>query len=504
MRLLQTTFLLCVSVGLLPIDVGWLGTAVAGPAAAPPKRPVRAVQPLTCVTLYRARRYRAARRCFRALLSKTGSDAQILYAIGYSSYQLGEHRVALGVFRRVLALQPSDGDALFMSGLASAQLRRHRRALSFFRRALKAGLKSESPDEARRHIRLLRRVLASRLASGWLWSLGLTMGYDSHPRLGGSAAYAGTSDGSASEGSGFAALTLGLGYRWLRVLRRRRDGLLRGALSWAYRFGQSIVFTDLSRTAGGPGSWRTHDVTGGVSLQTHGVGLVGRLLGQRWDVGLRVGARAELSGLRDFTPLLTGGDLEGDLSVRWHRLTRSHLTVAYYPQRALSSTVGYLTGHGLVTEVRQSLRFRRLRMSVGYGLGVWWLGNVVTPVSECTAGEACGLNVPFANHAHRGEVRLGLRAVSWLNFEARVTVTHRTYWGEGEYRLTTGGLTEHQRIDLIQQYRLQACFRLFKGLHLTLAYSFARNHSTIDEQSVGIEEGYDRHRVWAGVRYVRW
>ncbi len=466
--------------------------------------PVPAAQPMTCVAHYRARRYLAARRCFRTLLPKAGPDAQILYAIGYASYQLREYRVALGAFRRVLLVGPSDGDALFMAGMAAAQLGLHRPALAFFQSALKVGLRSESPAEARRYVRVIRKLLASRVRSGWLYSVALSLGYDTHPRLGGSAAAAGTSDGSSDVGSGFATIAVALGYRWLRPLRHRQNRVLRGALSLEYRLDQVIVFSDLSQTIVSRGAWRFSDVSGGLSLQTHGLGIEARLLGHRWQAGLRVGGHAEFSGLREIAPLLAGGDLEADLTVRWHRLTASHLGLSYYPQRALSAGLDYLTGQGLVSVVGQSLRYKRLRLALSYRLGVWWLGRILTPVIECEANEACGLDVPFSNHEHRGQVRLGVQPIRWLAFDARVAVAHRTYWETGEYRLVSGGIIERQRIDLIQQVQLEASFRLQRGLHLKLAYGFTRNLSTIDAQTVGIEEGYDRHRIWATLAYRRW
>lgn len=479
-------------------------TAAHGPArrllgVAP--RP--ASQPLSCVAHYRARRYRAARRCFRGLLPRTGPDAQILYAIGYASYQLREHRAALGAFQRVLLLRPADGDALFMAGLARLQLGHHRRALGLFRRALQAGLKSESPAEARRYVRMLRAVLASRLRSGWLWAVSLRLGYDTHPRLGGSAAAAGTSDGSTAEGSGFSSMGFGVGYRWLRALRRRPNHVLRGALSVGYRFHQLVVFSDLEQQVIGR-SWRMVDVTGGLSLQTHALGLEARLLGGRWQAGLRLGGHVELSGLQDMSPLLAGGDLQADVAVRWHPVTTSHLEVRYSPQGALSSGMDYLTGHGLVSELRQSLRYKRFRASVGYRLGVWWLGRLVTPETDCEAGEPCGLDIPYSNHVHLGQLRLGLRAARWLNLDGALSVAHRTYWDPGLYRPAFEGPVELQRIDLIQDYRLSVRFQVRKGMHLALAYSFTRNRSTIDEESVGIEEGYYRHRIWASFAYEAW
>jgi tetratricopeptide (TPR) repeat protein len=487
-----------------------LGAIPAGTAAHGPARlllraaPGPASRPMTCVAQYRARRYRVARRCFRTLLPKTGPDAQILYAIGYSSYQLREYRVALGAFRRVLLVQPADGDALFMAGLAAAQLGHHRLALGFFLRGLKVGLRNESPAEARRYVRVLRKLLASRLRSGWLVSASLTLGHDTHPRLGGSAAAAGTSDGSSDVGSGFTAIALGLGYRWLRPLRRRPDRVLRGALSLGYRFHQVIVFSDLSQGSPGHGVWRPTDVTGGLSLQTHTVDLEARLLGRRWHAGLRVGGHVELFGLRDFGPLTAGGDLEADVTARWNRLTASHLSLNYSPQRALTAGVGYLTGHGLVGELGQSLRYKRLQVAISYRLGVWWLGRLLTPVADCATNEACGLDVPFSNHMHRGQLRLGVRATRWLDFDAQVAMAHRTYWEAGVYRLASGGQAQRRRLDLIQLFRLEARFRLHRGLHLGLAYGFTRNQSTINAQSVGIEEGYDRHRIWASLSYRRW
>lgn len=423
--------------------------------------------------------------------------------MGYASYQLKEYRLALRTFERVLGAQPRDGDARFMWSMAHAQLGHHRRALAGFRRGLVLGLKSESPKEARRYIRTLGRLLKSRLRSGWLFHVALAVGYDSHPRLAGGAAAASTSDGSTGQGSGFARTDLRLGYRWLPKLRLPKG--LRSAFAVGYRFDQLLVFNDFIRTAGGQGHWRGTEDVSGLSLQTHELHSGMKLLGRKWSLSVRLAGSLELAGLRDMAPLIAGLSLELNASAAWHAFTSTHLHAGYSPQWALSPPMDYLTGHGMYVGFGQRLTIaKRFRADLTYHFGAWWLGTLETPVSDCIGGEPCGVVVPFGNHSHRPGLRFRLRATRWLQLRAHASVELRTFRGTAEYQLAGGGFTTVQRIDLTQRYGVSARTRLVKNIFFTVGYAYTYNRSTVDTQSVGIEEGYQRHQVWAGLRYRRW
>lgn len=490
---------------LIPTAQGAPGAAPQTPTAAPRPPDVSAprneAQPLRCAAHYGARRYRTARTCFEQLLRRLGPSDQLLFAIGYSSYQLKEYRRALASFEGLLRRKPRDGDAIFMTAMARAQLGHHARALRLFQRALAVGLREESPSEARRYVRSLQKLLRNRLRSGWLVSATLTLGYDSHPRLGGGAAASSTSDGSTGEGSGFAELDLRVGYRWLRPLGK---GGPKGLALLNYRFDQLLMFTDLQPTSTRGSAWRGQDVVSGLSLQHHELSVAGRLLGSRWTGGLRLTGQLELAGLRDIAPLIAGLSVEGDLTAQWHRLTATALSAGYSPQWALADAMGYLAGHGVFARLGQQLRWKsRLRVELSYRLGVWWLGTLETPASDCPANTPCGLFIPYSNYAHRGALDLHVRAAPWLAFDGRAALEHRTYWEDGLYRTHNGSTITVQRLDLLQHVRLEALFRLAKNLRLGVAYAFTRNRSTVDAD-VGIDEGYDRHQVWATLAYRRW
>ena len=106
--------------------------------------------------------------------------------------------------------------------------------------------------------------------------------------------------------------------------------------------------------------------------------------------------------------------------------------------------------------------------------------------------------------AHRVRLRIAVKATKWLSFDARAALEHRTYWEPGEYRLAAGGTELHDRVDVTQHYRLAVSFLLAPKLHLSLSYAYTQNHSTIDAETVGIEEGYDRHQVAAMLSYRHW
>jgi len=472
-------------------------------APAPPRTRSRAAGAdlRRCAALYRDERYRRARDCFRALAGRPGQPPSpvLLYALGYCHYQLGEYEAALRRFRQSRARQPRDGDTLFMMGMTQVRLRRHRRALASFRRALELGLQSESPAEARRYVRLLERLMRQAPAVGWLYHAQTGAGFDSHPRLEGRAALSGTSDGSSDEGSGFATLGAGVGYRW-RLGRAGRAG----RASVHYALHQRLLFHDLSdsvtRQAG-----RYSVEPPELSLQHHRLGGAGRLRWRLLEAALAVTGELELTGLESFTASLAGLTVAAELTARWHRITWSTLDLSVAPQWALNDAVDYLSGVGLWLEVTQRLRWKRLRAGLSYRFARWWLGALRQDVADCPPGLSCILELPFSHQAHRAQLTLGVRVSSWLRIEGWASVTHRAYAPEATFRDRDrgGDALTIQRVDVLQRYGLRLRFPLGDHLSLHAQYRYALNHSTLTEEETGIDEEYQRHVILAGVRYAR-
>jgi hypothetical protein len=189
---------------------------------------------------------------------------------------------------------------------------------------------------------------------------------------------------------------------------------------------------------------------------------------------------------------------------RWHRLTSTRLGLVVAPQWGLDDAVTYLTGTAVAGQVAQVLHVgRRFELSIGYR-GAWvGLGRFTQPVADCVAGEPCALDVPYANHQHRGTLSLLGRPWSWLTLNAEATMEGRFYPEAGTYRLASGSTVEQVRRDLTQSYALELRFRLARGLELAAGYRFTRNWSSIESSVTGIDEGYDRHRAELQLSYRR-
>lgn len=449
-----------------------------------------------CAALYRDERYGRARDCFRALVERSGppSSPVMLYALGYCHFQLGEYEAALRRFVQSSARQPRDGDTRFMIGMIRVRLRRYRRALTSFRQALKLGLQSESPPEARRYVRLLERLVRQAPAVGWLYHAQTGAGFDSHPRLEGRAALSGTSDGSSKEGSGFATLGAAVGYRW-RIGRS-------GHTSVRYVLHQRLLFHDLSDSVTQQAG-RYSVEPPELSLQRHALGGTGRLRWRLLEAALAVTGELELTGLKSFTASLAGLTVAAELTARWHRITWSTLALSVAPQWAIDDSVDYLSGVGLWVEVVQRLRWKRLRVGLSYRFARWWLGALRQDAADCPPGVSCILTLPFSHQAHRVQLSLGVRVASWLRIEGWASVTQRAYAPEATFRDQGrgGDILTIQRVDLLQRYDLRLRFPLGEHLSLYASYQFALNYSTLTEKETGIDEEYRRHVILAGVRY---
>ncbi len=455
-----------------------------------------------CVGSYRAKEYREARACFTQLVEAHGPSAEVLYAIAYSDYQLGEYTRAAAEFERALVASPKDGDAIFMLAMARAHMGQHQIALDLFRDALEIGLTTEDPAEARRHIRTLSRLLAQRLRKGWVFDADVSAGYDSNPRPTGGAAAASTSYGTEPEGSGFAFADLDFEHRWPHSTRPGQR--LGGLTAAGYRLTQYLLFSDLASTVSpGPGIHsRWQDTFSDMSLQTHTAYLYSRIPHGAWTGRLHASGSVELSGLRDFGPLLAAAYASPELEYAWNRRTTSHLAAGYSPQTALDEDLDYLSGHGLFAEVSQSARWgSAVEVSVSYRVAAWWLGTFAQSATECTGEEPCALTVPYSNHLHRPSLSVDLTSSSGLALGGELALERRVYWDESLYRLSTGVQVAEERRDLAVSAAAVARIPAGKNLRFVIEAEYTHNRSTIDEETTGIEEGFDRFAISAGLSY---
>jgi len=455
----------------------------------------------SCVKSYRAKEYRRARRCFAQLVEQHGPSAEILYAMGYADFQLGKYRRAATKFEGALIANPRDGDALFMLAMARAHLGQDQTALGLFQDALAVGLSAEDPDEARRHIRTLTRLIANRVRRGWVMTADAGAGYDSNPRPTGAASAASTSYGDDAPGTGFARVLLGAEYRQPHA--RSERGKLRGLTTLGYGLTQRVLFSDFAKqdtsAAGRP---RRHESLSELSLQTHTAFLDTRLMRGAWTGKLRASGSVDLSGLRTFGPLLAHANASPRTEYAWSRHLSTQVGAGYTAQKSLDEGIDYLTGYGIFAEVGQAAQLgSRLRVEVSYRAVAWWLGTFEQSNSDCASEEPCALSVPYSNHMHRPALSLEASADSGLAVEAEVALERRVYWDEGLYRTASDVEVTEERRDLATCFAVEARIPVATDVRLLLGADYTRNRSSIDVASTGIDEGYDRFEVSAQLSY---
>jgi hypothetical protein len=239
-----------------------------------------------------------------------------------------------------------------------------------------------------------------------------------------------------------------------------------------------------------------------MSLQTHMAYLNTRIPRGAWTARMRASGSVELSGLREFGPLLAAAYASPELEYAWTRHTSSHLAAGYSPQTALDDDLDYLSGHGLFAEVSQSARWgSAVEVSVSYRLAGWWLGTFAQSATDCSGEEPCVLSVPYSNHLHRPAISLDLTSSSGLALGGELALERRVYWDESLYRLSTGVQVEEERRDLAVSAAVVARIPAGKNLRFVIDAEYTHNRSTIDEETTGIEEGFDRFEVSAGLSY---
>lgn len=451
----------------------------------------------SCLGHYRAERYAKAAQCFEALTAAKGIDAEILFALGYARYQLGRYGKAVEAFDSVLLLNPFDGDAAFMRGMALLRLKRYRQAKTGLLLSLKLGLQNEDPREARKYLAILEKLLEKpRARSGLRFSVAAGAGYDSHPRLSGTAAEASSSKWSSQKGSGIASVNLELGYVWARPKSYKADV--------GYKFGQRIVFSDFSSKTSRRGGARGQDDGSALSFQSHDLAAKGFYTLGRWAFGGELSGFMELAGLDPITFMDLGASTEPAVLFSINSYLMSELSLRWTGQKAVNDQFAYLTGNGLALLLGQRFFLRKIFTArLGYGLSRWWLGTEELPVSSCTASEACALSQPYSHTGHQGALNLEWAPLRWLFLKASASIGFRRYDDPWVYRTSSGSSVSLIRKDLLQVYTAQLGFRLVRTLTLVLGYQFHHNSSSIDDKSTGIDEGYSRHVAEAMLTFSR-
>lgn len=490
------------------VPAGWKSALIAfllptllitssDPAVSKARAGERSVSLSECAAAYRAKRYERAFQCFDELMEKKGPLTELLYAKAYCAYQLKRYRTASRLFSLVAQANPKDGDALFMQGMSELRQDEYERAIELLKRALKVGLREEDPKEARKMIRLMRQLLRPGTKKGWHLRVEAMAGYDSHPRISGSASEARTDTRIPSEGSAIASADLGVGYRFEVTPTLTGDA--------SYRFTQLAVFSDLDESSGGRGMHgQTEEDLPPLSLQTHRLGYKQSYDRGKLSASILVQSVAELYGLRSLSPFVISGIVQPDASYEWAGFASSTLRLRYTPQRSLQHDYAFLSGNGLYLWIVQSLWWKRwVHVELGYRLHAWWLGTLRNDSAGCVPTEPCVLEAPYSSIAHEALLGAHFRPAEWVSIRADGSLQHRAFDGSSTYQLAGGQRVERRRKDLLQRYGLAATFRLASGLTLRVRYLYENNKSNITADETGIDQSYSRHIVEGGLRYLR-
>ena len=268
-----------------------------------------------------------------------------------------------------------------------------------------------------------------------------------------------------------------------------------------YEISQLVIFSDFASQVQRHGA-RAQDDESGLSYQSHLLTARFLLRFNRLDLRLDLGGFAELAGLRTITPVDGGGIVRPGVDFRWNNVTASEIRFQWTGQKALTPEFSYLTGYGVSIAAAERFWWKEfIRVVPGYTFSYWWLGTAVTEATDCVGGEPCALEVPYSFAWHKGEIAFESVPVRWLFLEASAALWYRRFSQSGVYRMAAGGDVLRRRKDFTQIYRAVVGFKVFKGGRLDLRYQAAHNRSTINWDTVGIEEGYTRHVIEVRFRY---
>lgn len=453
----------------------------------------------TCAGHYAKEQYAKALECFSALIRRegTGSLPILLYAAGYSAYQIGRYDTAFRLFNRLAEKTPLRGDVFFMIGMTEFRRRHYKKARIYITRGLRRGLKDEDPEEARDTLKLIDRVLASKRRRGLQYRASVSFGYDSRPRVSGAAFDGRMNTWSSTERSFFFDISALLGYRWEEGYVEDMHVFFGGVY---YGFAELLFLSDFQETESVRRMSRDVEPAP-LSLQVH---RVFSSLGYRYKnvaLALSVEGFFELRGVAPIEPFTVGAKFALEGVWGWSSKMQSALKIKAVPQRALLEGYGYLSGtsFSLMGSHRYKL-FSWLRLNVGYQYSRWWLGDFMIDRRDCFTDDSCLLRSSYSSDIHGGDLGFAVQPLEWWKIGVKVGFRHVRFVHPSVFLVNSREI-EMRRSDLWHRYGVWSDFRFAKSWWIGVGYFLECNHSNVTPGSTGMDENYVRHVIETRISY---
>lgn len=449
-----------------------------------------------CLLAYQNKKYTSALSCLKKLIRKTGPNKDLLYALGYTTYQLRRYSQSARYFGDAAKITPKDGDTSFMQALVALRRERYNQAARLFHRALTLGMKEEDPREARRYLKLLAKLRRTKTKTGWSLTTAASAGYDSRPRLSGAAFDARTHTWTATAGSAFLSSLLKVGYRFhpARVLM----GDVR------FLFSQRTVFSDLEKNPTVQPRLHQSEVPPPSSQQVFRLGYTQTFKKDNFFTALTAAGFFELSGLDPPKPFFIGLKTVLHAGYAWKPYTTTLLWVGSRPRRALTDLYAHLTGYDVFTGVGERFKWKnRFFVLPSYRFSVRRLKTMELNWRDCPANETCVLEAPYDAKAHEIQLTVTAHLHSRVQLDLGSLVGWQRFDKPSTYRLSGGMIVRKRRQDFFHQHTMDLSVRIVSGLKLTATYLFEQNRSNIEEKTTDIGESYTRHLFCAGIEYIR-
>jgi len=452
-----------------------------------------------CAGYYAQEKYEKALECFSALIRREGESSVpiLLYAAGYSAYQIGRYDTAFRLFSRLAEKTPQKGDVFFMIGMTEFRRKRYKKARIYINRGLKMGLKDEDPEEARETLKLIERFLASARRRRLQYRASVSFGYDSRPRVSGAAFDGRTNTWSSTESSFFFDISALLGYRWEEGHFEDMHVFTGGVY---YGFAELLFLSDFQETELVRRMSRDSEPAP-LSLQVH---RVFSSLGYRYKnfgLALSVEGFFELRGVTPIEPFTLGAKVALEGIWGWSPKMQSRLKIQAVPQRALLESYGYLSGTSL--SLMGSHRYKPvswLRLDVGYQYSRWWLGDFAIDRRDCFTDDSCLLRSSYSSNIHGGDLGFAVQPFAWWQIEAKAGFRHVRFVHPAVF-LVNSREVEKRRSDIWHRYGMWSDFRFAKSWWIGVGYFLECNHSNITPESTKMDENYVRHIIETRIRY---
>ena len=451
----------------------------------------------TCAEHYRKERYEQALRCFGLLADHFGSSLILLYAQGYAAYQAGLFEKALGFFSTIVEQDPNNGDALFMVGMTELRRKKHKAAQQALKQALAVGLKKEDPEEAKKTLELIKKILEQKKPHRFNLNIRLSGGFDTRPRVSGSAFDARSNTWNAIEETFFFDIQVSFRYSWKHTLKKEKQ-ILSGDAD--YRFNQVLFYSDF-KTVDEPRRMRRDSDPFPLSLQTHQIGSSLKYRHDKLAATLSIQGGLELSGVNPpelFTVYATTS-LKGKWD--WTSYTSSEISFGVTPRKALNTDYDYLSGHTLQIGGIQHFKLHsRVFLSPAYHYTRRKLGIFQINRRDCPLDDGCLLQSSFSSETHGGTATLTAKPFDRWIIRTQAGLHHTRFINPSRYLSNTGEILLIRR-DLLYQHELQFDFRVARSWHIGIAWFFEYNHSNIRPETTGWDENYHRHIIKIQTHY---